>query len=109
MGPPGPSVRCQQRGKTSTPLLAANYLTDVLSRIHWRDYEEGRRSCPQRLLGLPTLLIWGKQDKVVPVSVAEVYKKSIAGSQLVVFDNCGHRPEVEKQAEFTQQLQRFLA
>jgi pimeloyl-ACP methyl ester carboxylesterase len=27
----------------------------------------------------------------------------------VVFDNCGHRPEVEKQAEFSQHLQRFLA
>lgn len=59
--------------------------------------------------GLPTLLIWGKQDKIVPVSVAEVFKKSIPGAELVVFDNCGHRPEVEKQAEFSQHLQRFLA
>lgn len=59
--------------------------------------------------GLPTLLIWGKQDKIVPASVAEVFKKSIPGAELVVFDNCGHRPEVEKQVEFTQHLQRFLA
>jgi pimeloyl-ACP methyl ester carboxylesterase len=59
--------------------------------------------------GLPTLIIWGKQDKIVPVSVAEVFKKSIPGAELVVFDNCGHRPEVEKQAEFSQHLQRFLA
>ncbi len=34
---------------------------------------------------------------------------SIAGTELVVFDHCGHRPEIEKQAEFTQRVQRFLA
>jgi len=61
------------------------------------------------VIGLPALLIWGRQDKVVPVSVAEVYKRSIAGAALIVFDNCGHRPEIEQQANFTQRRQRFLS
>jgi 4,5:9,10-diseco-3-hydroxy-5,9,17-trioxoandrosta-1(10),2-diene-4-oate hydrolase len=63
----------------------------------------------ENAVGLPTLIVWGKQDKIVPVSVAEVFKKSIPEAQLVLFDNCGHRPEIEKQPEFSQQLQRFLA
>jgi pimeloyl-ACP methyl ester carboxylesterase len=81
------------------------------ARLAWQPYMHNPSLGPllEGVVGLPTLLIWGKQDKVVPVSVAEVFKKSIPGSQLVVFENCGHRPEVEKQAEFTQQLQRFLA
>jgi pimeloyl-ACP methyl ester carboxylesterase len=81
------------------------------SRLAWAPYMFYPSLAPllENAVGLPTLLVWGKQDKIVPVSVAEVFKKSIPEAQLVVFDNCGHRPEVEKQAEFTQQLQRFLA
>jgi pimeloyl-ACP methyl ester carboxylesterase len=81
------------------------------ARLAWQPYMYNPSLGPllQGVVGLPTLLIWGRQDRVVPVSAAEVYKKSIVGAELVVFDNCGHRPEVEKQAEFTQYLQRFLA
>jgi pimeloyl-ACP methyl ester carboxylesterase len=46
---------------------------------------------------------------VVPLSAGEVYHKSIAGSELMTLDRCGHRPEIEKQTEFSQRLQRFLA
>ena len=58
---------------------------------------------------LPTLIIWGKQDKVVPGSAAQVYNKSIKGSELVFLDNCGHRPEVEQASTFIERVQRFLA
>jgi pimeloyl-ACP methyl ester carboxylesterase len=81
------------------------------SRIAWQPYMFNP-SLPQLLegvAGLPTLLIWGKQDRVVPLSAGEVYHKSIAGSELMTLDRCGHRPEIEKQAEFSQRLQRFLA
>jgi len=69
-------------------------------------------SLPQLLegvAGLPTLLIWGRQDGIVPLSAGEVYHKSLAGSELMVLDRCGHRPEIEHQAEFSQRVQRFLA
>ncbi|MGH7966750.1 MAG: alpha/beta fold hydrolase, partial [Candidatus Binatia bacterium] len=81
------------------------------ARLAWQPYLYNPSMEPllEGVTGLPTLLIWGKQDKVVPLSAGEAYKKSIAGSELVVFDNCGHRPEVEKQAEFTERVQRFLA
>jgi pimeloyl-ACP methyl ester carboxylesterase len=58
--------------------------------------------------GLPTLLLWGRQDAVVPLSVAELYHKKIAGSKLVTFDNCGHLPEVEKTDDFVRAVQQFL-
>jgi pimeloyl-ACP methyl ester carboxylesterase len=81
------------------------------SRIAWQPYMFNP-SLPQLLEGvaaLPTLLIWGRQDRIVPLSAGEVYHKSIAGSELMVLDRCGHRPEIEKQAEFSQRVQRFLA
>ena len=81
------------------------------ARIAWQPYMFNP-SLPQLLegvAGLPILLIWGKQDRVVPVSAGEAYHKSLAGSELLVLDRCGHRPEIEKQAEFSERLQRFLA
>ena len=56
----------------------------------------------------PTLIIWGKQDGLLPVSDAEIFKKGIAGSQLVIFDNCGHAPQFEKAADFNKTVLEFL-
>jgi pimeloyl-ACP methyl ester carboxylesterase len=80
------------------------------ARIAWKPYMFNQ-SMPHLLdgiTGLPTLLIWGKQDPVVPLSVAELYHQRIAGSKLVTFDNCGHMPEVEKSAEFIKEVESFL-
>jgi pimeloyl-ACP methyl ester carboxylesterase len=58
---------------------------------------------------VPTLLIWGAQDAMVPLAAAEDYRRAIRGSKVVVFKQCGHRPEIEKAAEFIREAQNFLA
>jgi pimeloyl-ACP methyl ester carboxylesterase len=57
---------------------------------------------------LPTLLIWGEQDAIVPRSAADDYQRAIKNSKLVVFENCGHRPEVEMRERFVRETQSFL-
>jgi pimeloyl-ACP methyl ester carboxylesterase len=42
----------------------------------------------------PTLIQWGKQDKLIDVSIADVFTK-IPNSKLIVYDNCGHSPQME--------------
>jgi len=81
-----------------------------VARLAWAPYLVNP-SLPHLLegvSGLPTLLIWGHQDRIVPVSAAEVYRKSIAGAELVVFDQCGHHPEIEKSSEFIRVVQQFI-
>jgi 2-hydroxy-6-oxonona-2,4-dienedioate hydrolase len=56
----------------------------------------------------PTLIIWGRQDGLVPLSEGEQFNKDIAGSKLVVFDQCGHMPQIEKPAEFNAAVLKFL-
>jgi pimeloyl-ACP methyl ester carboxylesterase len=56
----------------------------------------------------PTLIIWGKQDGLIPVADAEKFNKGIANSQLVVFDNCGHVPQFEKAEDFNKKVLEFL-
>jgi len=57
----------------------------------------------------PTLIVWGKQDGLLKVADGEQFKREIAGSELVVFDQCGHVPMVEKAAEFNKAVLTFLA
>ncbi len=80
-------------------------------RLSWRPYMYNP-SLPyllRRLKGLPTLVIWGKEDGIVPLSCGDVYHEAIQGSRLAVMENCGHRPELEKPDEFLQLVQRFLS
>lgn len=57
----------------------------------------------------PTLIAWGKQDGISPLVLAERLNKDIAGSELAVFDQAGHFPQVEKAAEFNKRVLEFLA
>lgn len=56
----------------------------------------------------PTLIIWGQQDGLVLPAEGERFKKDIPNSKLVVFDRCGHFPQVEKAGEFNAAVLEFL-
>lgn len=58
----------------------------------------------------PTLIIWGREDGLTPLArEGERFKREIPAAQLVVFDNCGHVPQVEKAADFNAAVLKFLA
>ena len=57
----------------------------------------------------PTLIIWGKQDGLLKLSDGEQFKSGIAGSELLVFDQCGHAPQLEKALDFNKAVLAFLA
>lgn len=61
-----------------------------------------------RQLKLPTLIVWGLNDKVTPPDVAEAFRSQIDNAQLRYIDECGHAPNVEQPAVFSQMLQEFL-
>jgi pimeloyl-ACP methyl ester carboxylesterase len=56
----------------------------------------------------PTLIIWGKQDGLIPLENGERLKREIANSELVVFDQCGHVPQIEKAKDFNETVLKFL-
>jgi len=57
---------------------------------------------------VPTLVVWGKQDKLLPIGAGERYAAGIVGAKLVSFDKCGHVPPVEKTEEILAALTAFL-
>ena len=58
----------------------------------------------------PVLLVWGREDGLTPLArEGERFKREIPHAQLVVFDGCGHVPQVEKAPEFNAALLKFLS
>jgi pimeloyl-ACP methyl ester carboxylesterase len=57
---------------------------------------------------VPTLVAWGKQDKLLPIGAGERYAAGIAGAKLVSFEKCGHVPPIEKTEEFVTAVAAFL-
>lgn len=63
-----------------------------------------------RLAGIhaPTLLVWGRSDRLVPLAVARRFQRDIKGARLVLLDKCGHVPQVECPADLNAALISFL-
>lgn len=58
----------------------------------------------------PVLLVWGREDGLTTLArEGERFKREIPHAQLVVFEQCGHVPQVEKAAEFNAAVLKFLA
>lgn len=57
---------------------------------------------------LPTLILWGERDRIIPVAHAHEAHRAMPGSQLVIFEESGHFPHVEEPARFIQTLTEFI-
>jgi pimeloyl-ACP methyl ester carboxylesterase len=60
------------------------------------------------LIHSPTLLVWGAQDRDVPLSAAQAMARLIPGAQLVVFENAGHFAYLDHFDRFRLLVGRFL-
>lgn len=61
-----------------------------------------------REVRVPTLIVWGKEDRIIPVGLAYSMHRRIRGSRLIVYERCGHVPMMEKAAEFNRDVEKFL-
>jgi pimeloyl-ACP methyl ester carboxylesterase len=59
--------------------------------------------------GMPTLLIWGERDAVIPVAHAQVVHEAMPGSRLEIFRNAAHFPHHSDPERFLAVLREFLA
>lgn len=81
------------------------------ARIGWEPYMHNP-SLSYLLAGvkkMPTLLIWGTKDAIVPKGCVKAYQKAIAGAQVAEITGVGHRPEIENSGEFVRIVKAFLA
>jgi pimeloyl-ACP methyl ester carboxylesterase len=57
---------------------------------------------------VPTLIVWGREDRVVTSTDAAGYAQRLRRSQTVIFGDTGHMPQLERPVRFNRLLERFL-
>jgi pimeloyl-ACP methyl ester carboxylesterase len=66
----------------------------------------------QPLLGrinVPTLIVWGAEDQVIPPECGEMYRDAIPGASLKVLERCGHWPHYEQPQELADMIKEFVS
>jgi pimeloyl-ACP methyl ester carboxylesterase len=58
-------------------------------------------------IDVPVSIVWGAQDRLLPVGMAHELKRLLPRAELKIFERCGHLPHVEKMEEFCDYLVRF--
>lgn len=94
--------------RTHELLLREGNREALVQRLRQREAEAGRDSALLRTLAMPTLILWGGQDRLLPPANAERFRQDIARSRLVVFDDLGHLPQQEEPHRTVAEVQRFL-
>ena len=59
-------------------------------------------------LSLPTLILWGAMDRLIPPALAQRFAADVPGSQVVVFDDLGHVPQEEDPLRSVAPVKAFL-
>ena len=99
------SIRREMLWENVVPALNSPGYYDALTTLWGYDIRDRLEE-----IGVPTLIVWGRNDRVVPVPAAVSYKKRIGeNAELVIFDRCGHVPQIERPVRFNRVLERFLA
>jgi len=80
-----------QRSLRSNPRLADEVVTGKLAAIT-----------------IPTLVVWGGNDQIVPLADGQDYAAKIPNAKLVIVPECGHAPSLEKPTEFLNAVTPFL-
>jgi pimeloyl-ACP methyl ester carboxylesterase len=78
--------------------------SSVAEMVTGRDFEDKKLM----KVHVPTLIIWGRDDLLIPLAMGEQLHQGIAGSQMIVIDGTGHIPMVGKPAEFNGAVAKFL-
>lgn len=60
-------------------------------------------------LQMPTLIVWGIEDRVIPYSHARDAIAFVQDGSLELIPNCGHLPRVEQPKRFVSTLEEFLS
>ncbi|MFM9848128.1 MAG: alpha/beta fold hydrolase [Hyphomicrobiaceae bacterium] len=78
-------------------------------RIAWKPYKYSQ-TLPHLLsvARMPSLVVWGDDDRVVPRSAADKYKASLPAARLEIVRNCGHCVDMEKPAELSKLVTAFV-
>jgi non-heme chloroperoxidase len=84
------------------------FVRSLSTAQHWIDERPDHAGFLQQMT-VPTLLIQGLEDRLVPVSYTRHLAFSLPHAQLLEYEQCGHTPFLEQPERFTHDVLRFLS
>ena len=93
--------------KADMAIVATNRVTVTRLAYRPRFYNPGLAKWLHRIT-VPSLLVWGDKDGLVPPEFGEAYRAAIPGSRLVVLEHAGHAPFDEQKDAFLATFRDFL-
>ena len=91
------------------PSTRSAFLRTLRSVVDWRGQVVNMLDRCYLTGGIPTLLVWGTEDRVVPSGHALRAHRAMPGSRLVLFEGAGHFPHRSDPERFLAILREFLA
>ena len=100
----------RRRADATDQLEAWDIAREMSFRIAWKPYMYSQ-TLPHLLGGVraPALVLWGEQDKIVPVSAGAAYAKALPGAEFKTIPACGHFAEMEQPEALARLVTDFLA
>lgn len=97
------------RAPTPAELEIAERNREMTARLTWKPYMHNPRL--DRFLprvANPTLILWGREDHIIPVECGEQYRRALPNARLTVLETCGHLPPIEQPDVFARLVLDFL-
>ena len=89
-------------------LLLNNKVTTAKLTWEPRLYDPGLRKWLHRI-DVPTAIVWGERDRILPVAYAHEWGRLIPGAQVSIIPDCGHAPQVEAPDAFEAIIRNFIS
>jgi pimeloyl-ACP methyl ester carboxylesterase len=82
---------------------------ETIFRVAWKPYMFNP-ALPHLLGGVraPALVVWGRDDRVVPLSAGEAYTAALPNARLEVIEDCGHLVDLEQPDKLAELVSRFV-
>lgn len=83
---------------------------EMTFRLAWKPYLYSQ-TLPHLLGGvkIPSLVVWGANDRIVPLSAGERYAEALPNARLSVVEGCGHCVDMERPDELAKLIESFIA
>ena len=98
-------------GQPPTPaqLEIATRNLEMTARLTWKPYMHDPQLA-HFLARVPneTLILWGREDRIVPVECGELYRRALPNARLHVLEQCGHMPPLEQPDVYARVVTDFL-
>ena len=86
----------------------AAFLSTARSVIDHRGQRVSARDRLYLAEAVPTMIVWGERDRIIPVAHGHWAAEAMPGSRFTVFDDAGHFPHLDRPLPFARALARFV-